>query len=187
VSPYKAPEKHRPKNEIFNKHVSVLRIRSEHAIGYLKGRFQSLKNLRVRITSKETHIAATYWGAACIGIHNFALEHEAEERRLAEPDADEYEYHDRFIDEGLSDSEAEEDGDGEGSSSDEEEVVSSRCSRRLRLGKKKREDLKKKLLASKKRRLDQQAENRARMRRDELEVSSDFELDDDDDDDDNDD
>jgi hypothetical protein len=42
VAPYKKPERDYPDNEAFNKQVSMLRIRSEHAIGFLKGRFQSL-------------------------------------------------------------------------------------------------------------------------------------------------
>jgi hypothetical protein len=80
VAPYKSPERYDPQNEVFNMKVSGLRIRSEHAIGFLKGRFQSLKSLRVRIADEKTHKYATYWIAACIAVHNFALRCEAEER-----------------------------------------------------------------------------------------------------------
>jgi hypothetical protein len=80
VAPYKAPECYLPNNKAFNEKVSSLRIRSEHAIGFLKGRFQSLKGLRVRINDKKTHKYATYWIAACVAVHNFALCCKAEER-----------------------------------------------------------------------------------------------------------
>jgi len=73
VSPYKKPEQNLPDNEVFNNHVSRVQIQSEHAIGYLKGCFHSLKNLHLKIKDKATHILATYWIAACIGVHNFAM------------------------------------------------------------------------------------------------------------------
>ncbi|KIL54974.1 hypothetical protein M378DRAFT_39669, partial [Amanita muscaria Koide BX008] len=74
VAPYKKPERDLPDNEVYNNHVSMVRIRSEHAIGFLKGRFHSLKNLRARICDKKSHILATYWVAACIGVHAFAMQ-----------------------------------------------------------------------------------------------------------------
>jgi hypothetical protein len=82
-----------------------VRIRSEHAIGYLKGRFQSLKNLRVRIVDKKSHQYATYWIAACIAVHNFALESEARERgQDSDSSDDELTPIDPFITAGLSSS-----------------------------------------------------------------------------------
>ena len=54
-------------------------IWSEHAIGFLKGHFHSLKWLRVHIKDKKSHKFATYWVAACIGIHSFAMMCESEE------------------------------------------------------------------------------------------------------------
>lgn len=59
----------------------MIRIRSEHAIGYLKGRFQSLKGLRVAICDEQSHKFATYWVLACVVLHNIALECEEEARR----------------------------------------------------------------------------------------------------------
>lgn len=50
----------------------MLRIRSEHAIGFLKGRFQSLRDLRVLIQDEKSHKSAIYWVVACIAIHCFA-------------------------------------------------------------------------------------------------------------------
>ncbi|KAJ7714019.1 hypothetical protein B0H16DRAFT_1559166 [Mycena metata] len=40
------PARELPENEVFNKHVSRLRIRSEHAIGFLKGRFHLGRSMR---------------------------------------------------------------------------------------------------------------------------------------------
>lgn len=46
-STYKAPKKFLGHNMEFNNHVSMLQIHSEHAIGFLKGQFHSLKGLWV--------------------------------------------------------------------------------------------------------------------------------------------
>ncbi|KAF9484225.1 hypothetical protein BDN70DRAFT_826181 [Pholiota conissans] len=78
----------------------MIRIRSEHAIGYLKGRFHSLKNLRVHITSRRRHIIATYWIAACVGLHSLAIKYEQRERAAV---IDDDEWTDPFIAEGLDD------------------------------------------------------------------------------------
>ncbi|KAJ3817454.1 hypothetical protein F5880DRAFT_1492906, partial [Lentinula raphanica] len=67
-------------NSVFNECLSGLRICSEHAIGFLKGRFQSLKNLRVNISDPDSHWFATFWVTGCIGVHSFAMQCEAEER-----------------------------------------------------------------------------------------------------------
>jgi hypothetical protein len=80
----------------------MLRSRSENAIGYLKGRFQSLKDLRVLITDERSHKFATYWIAACINVHSFAMGVEAEENGGYDSD-------DSFIAEGLADSDSDED------------------------------------------------------------------------------
>ncbi|KZT63661.1 hypothetical protein DAEQUDRAFT_634792, partial [Daedalea quercina L-15889] len=69
VAPYKRPDRDLPENERFNNHVSIIRVRSEHAIGFLKGRFQSLKHLRINIHNEKTHKFTTYWIKACIGLH----------------------------------------------------------------------------------------------------------------------
>ena len=67
----------------------MIRIRSEHAIGFLKGRFQSLKELCLEICDDRSHKFATYWIAACVGIHSFAMQCEADERGGDHSDADE--------------------------------------------------------------------------------------------------
>lgn len=98
VAPYKKPERDLPDNEIFNNHLSMVRIRSEHAIGYLKGRLHSLKGLRVNINSRAGHLFATYWITACICIHAYAMQREAEERN----DDGCADFDDPFIAEGLT-------------------------------------------------------------------------------------
>ncbi len=119
----------------------MVRIRSEHAIRFLKGHFQSLKNLRVSINNKKGHILATYWVAACIGIHSFAMQHEEKERLLENSDLD-ANFEDPFIAEGLS------------SSSDHNvtvlpPVVSNAALARLRAGKAHCENLKRQLFRAK--------------------------------------
>ena len=95
VAPYKKPERDLPDNEVFNNHLSHIRIRSEHAIGFLKGRFQSLKELRIQIRNKKSHKFATYWVACCVGVHAFAM--------ACEDAGETYEYdRQEFIDDGLS-------------------------------------------------------------------------------------
>ncbi|GLB34545.1 putative DDE superfamily endonuclease [Lyophyllum shimeji] len=97
VAPYKRPDRDVEDNEIFNNHLSIIRIRSEHAIGFLKGRFQSLKGLRINIKNEATHKFATYWVVSCIGLHGFAMICEAEERGGSSTEET-----DPFIMEGLS-------------------------------------------------------------------------------------
>jgi hypothetical protein len=156
ISPYKKPFSLLEGNEEFNNHVSMVRIRSEHAIGFLKGRFHSLKGLRVSIKDERTHKFATYWVAACIAVHSFAMQREDEERG---PEGDEEDVMaDPFIAEGLSSS-SDSEGDGALAAGDVP----------LHAGKAKREDLKRRLFKAKERR----KRHRARRRRQELGMGSD--------------
>ena len=134
VAPYKKPERDLPDNEIFNNHLSHIRIRLEHAIGYLKGRFQSLKELRVQIMNQKSHKFATYWVACCVGVHTFAMTCE---------DADEENEYSRqdFINDGLS-----------SSSDSESDAVGQQRAGRLGEGKRLCEALKRRLLRAKGRR-----------------------------------
>ena len=100
VATYKKPEKELAQNEEFNNHVLMVCIRLEHAIGFLKGHFHSLKGLCVRIKDRRSHQFATHWVAACIGLHAFSMQCEARERADNESDNDEMA--DPFIVEGLS-------------------------------------------------------------------------------------
>lgn len=79
IIPYKAPANSHPDAATFNFNLSKLRIRSEHAIGYLKGRFQSLKELRVLIQTPEDLAFATQWINTCIILHAFYMDYEVNE------------------------------------------------------------------------------------------------------------
>jgi hypothetical protein len=81
---YSRPEKFDKDNTDHNYHVSRVRIRSEHCMGYLKGRWSSLRGLRLRIDDPDAHKFATLWIASCIHLHNFAIGHEEKEN----PEAD---------------------------------------------------------------------------------------------------
>ncbi|KAF7323379.1 DDE Tnp4 domain-containing protein [Mycena chlorophos] len=80
TAPFKSPESNDPDNTKFNNHVSYVRVRSEHCIGFLKGRLQSLKSLRLGIESEADHRYVVQWIIACVTVHNFALLHEAKLR-----------------------------------------------------------------------------------------------------------
>ena len=82
VAPYKMPECEKPENKVFNNQVSMVHICSEHAIGYLKGQFQSLKGLCVKIWGETTYCIAIYWVVACIILHAFAMICKAEEQEM---------------------------------------------------------------------------------------------------------
>jgi hypothetical protein len=76
VTPYTHPDSEDPENAQFNWHHSKARVRCEHAIGWLKGRFQSLRELRLTVKNQE-HIEYTVqWIQACIVLHNFCLDWE---------------------------------------------------------------------------------------------------------------
>ena len=83
---YFRPERFEPDNTTHNYHVSCIQIRSEHCMGYLKGRWSSLRGLRLRIDDEDNHMFATLWIASCIHLHNFAIGHE----RKDNPEADSF-------------------------------------------------------------------------------------------------
>ncbi|KAG6817989.1 hypothetical protein H0H93_006887 [Arthromyces matolae] len=53
---HKEPASTIPRNTIFDRYVARLRVRSEHTMGALKGRFQCLRGLRVPIDTKNEHM-----------------------------------------------------------------------------------------------------------------------------------
>lgn len=77
IIPYKERNKSK-ENRDFNYALSKVSIRSEHAIGYLKRRFQLLKELRIRINNAQDISYASCWIQACIVLHAFALDMELE-------------------------------------------------------------------------------------------------------------
>lgn len=68
----------------------------------MKGRFSSLKGLRVQIRSKEDHKFATQWIVACVSVHAFAMDHEAMLRAQRGEDEDSA-VQDPFVQEGIDD------------------------------------------------------------------------------------
>ena len=129
----------------------MVRIRSAHAIGFLKGRFQSLKGMRVCIGDEASHKFAAYWAAACINLHAFALQ--CDEERDGE-NGERYPEDDPFIAEGLN-----------VNSSDEEVAVrrqnqhhaeEQRSCTWLSVAKTRREKIKKALLQAKQRQWERQ-------------------------------
>ncbi|KAE9396662.1 hypothetical protein BT96DRAFT_824371, partial [Gymnopus androsaceus JB14] len=109
ISPYKKPDCFDKNNSIFNECVSNLCICSEHAIGFLKGQFHSLKNLCVNINSSNSHCFATFWIIGAIGVHSFAMQCKAEERYEEDEEWDFLK--DPFLAAGLDDSDSESDED----------------------------------------------------------------------------
>ena len=71
---HKKPASLLPQNAAFDHAVANLRVRSEHCMGALKGRFQCLRGLRVTINSKQQHIAACQWMTIAIILHNIVIE-----------------------------------------------------------------------------------------------------------------
>lgn len=74
ITVHKKPAALTPANTTFDKAVSHLRIRSEHCMGALKGRFQCLRGLRVNIGNQAEHVAACQWITICIILHNLVIE-----------------------------------------------------------------------------------------------------------------
>lgn len=69
-------------------HLCILKVRvkSEHAMGYFKGRFCSMRGLRQQIDSAVDHKRAVAWIKTCIVIHTlvFDIENGAEDPEFVE-------------------------------------------------------------------------------------------------------
>lgn len=55
-----------------------VRVHSEHCYGSLKGRFQSLRELRFQIQSQKDLNYANMWTRCCLILHNLIIEIEEE-------------------------------------------------------------------------------------------------------------
>lgn len=86
----------------FNYKLSNMRVRIEHAIGILKGKFQSLKGLRACIRGNRDIQRLSYWIRACIVLHNIVLNDTLDEEWIDSQDTDEQEPNDEGS--GFSDS-----------------------------------------------------------------------------------
>jgi hypothetical protein len=76
ITPYTMPASAENDNKMFNYYFSRIRVGSEHAIGYLKGRFQSLNELRISVRSKNDMDILAIWVHVCITLHAFAMDFE---------------------------------------------------------------------------------------------------------------
>lgn len=75
---YKSPVTSLKPNQTFNFYLSRICIQSEHIIGYLKGRFQFLKELCFQVLNLQDLTYVTLQINICIVIHAFCLDHELE-------------------------------------------------------------------------------------------------------------
>lgn len=62
------------KSEFFNYRISSGRVYSEHGYGMLKGKFPSLRDLRIMITCDKDHAFACHWIEACLILHNLCID-----------------------------------------------------------------------------------------------------------------
>jgi hypothetical protein len=73
ITPFKRlrGQGHLPHEDAFNMELSKWRVIIEQTIGMLKGRFQSLKELRILIRGPRSAQRANAWIRVCIILHNF--------------------------------------------------------------------------------------------------------------------
>ncbi len=71
---HRQPASFLPENTFFDRTLAKLRVRSEHCMGALKGRFQALRGLRVWIRSNEDHKKALQWITVAIILHNLIID-----------------------------------------------------------------------------------------------------------------
>jgi len=76
IGPFLKPECTTSDRRNFNYQLARLRVRSEHAIGMLKGRFSSLKELRLRLNGEKDYDSATSWVLVCCIFHNICRQHD---------------------------------------------------------------------------------------------------------------
>ena len=122
---HKEPASRLRRNAIFDKAVSRLRVRSEHCMGALKGRFQCLRGLRVKINSYKDHREAMRWILVAIILHNLIIDIEGSDGTNRE-----WEDGDTRGNNGRGDDEAteneDEDGNGNGKGNDDSPAVKKR-------------------------------------------------------------
>lgn len=71
---HKRPEADYPPNAFFDRTASRLRVRSEHCMGALKGRWPSLRGLRLNLNDPRDHLRICNWISCCILLHNAVLD-----------------------------------------------------------------------------------------------------------------
>jgi len=74
IGPFKEPECTCAEHRNYNYQLARLRVKSEHAIGILKGRWGSLKELRLTLATDRQFSFAMTWITACIVLHNICVD-----------------------------------------------------------------------------------------------------------------
>jgi DDE superfamily endonuclease len=70
VIPFKGPDAKPPENTRFNNLLAQTRVRNEHAIGLMKNRWGSLKEIRTTVNKPKDMRRACRWVMACVVLHN---------------------------------------------------------------------------------------------------------------------
>ena len=73
-TPFRNPAAQIAENSLFNELFSSARVIIEHVNGILKGRFQSLKGVRILIKEKSDFEKMNNWILVCLILHNILLE-----------------------------------------------------------------------------------------------------------------
>jgi len=73
IPPFKETSS-QPDDVEFDGHLASVRVKSDHCIGMLKGRFPSLRGLQVQLLSNHDHMQVNLWVRACAVLHNLLLE-----------------------------------------------------------------------------------------------------------------
>ncbi|EHS64701.1 uncharacterized protein PGTG_22337 [Puccinia graminis f. sp. tritici CRL 75-36-700-3] len=70
IPAYKAPASNKRENADFNYCLAKSRVRNEHTIGILKGRWASLQQLRLHLHKKSHMKEIIRWVSCCVTLHN---------------------------------------------------------------------------------------------------------------------
>ncbi|KIO11381.1 hypothetical protein M404DRAFT_127245 [Pisolithus tinctorius Marx 270] len=68
------------RQNIYNQYLSKVRVRVEHAFAALKGRFQSLQELRFKVNKDSDLHVTVYWIMCCMILHNMVIRFESDRR-----------------------------------------------------------------------------------------------------------
>ena len=63
-----------PEKQAFNTHFSHMRVEVEHCIGMIKNRWQSLKDLRLKLSGLRSAKRLVIWIRVCVILHNMLLD-----------------------------------------------------------------------------------------------------------------
>jgi hypothetical protein len=113
IPAYKAPAAYILRNTEFNYCLARSRVRNEHTIGILKGRWASLQHLRLAIQKPSDMMEIIRWVNCCVTLHNM-LAHLGD----SWDDLDNFTEHTPLVDSTPV---------NEGSARDHREAVQSRC------------------------------------------------------------